>query len=80
MPKNVIETTIKESLLRLFLLKNDQTQNVELQKVTEIDSKEIKRYFENGESVYKKLKKEQKSDVNFMVCERESNLQYIVRS
>ena len=34
MPKNVIESKTKESLLKIFLLKNDEMQNVEVQKST----------------------------------------------
>ncbi len=79
MPKNIMENRKKEPLLQMFFLKNDETQNVEVQEIYEIDLEEVKRRLENGESVYIKLK-EQKPDVNFIAYERERDPWYLARS
>lgn len=68
----------KEPLLQMFFLKNDETQNVEVQEGYEIDL-EIERHLENGESIYIKLK-EQKPDSNFIAYKRERDPWYLVRS
>ena len=80
MSRNILESRKKEPLLQMFLLKNDETQNVEVQEVYEIELEEIKRRLERGESVYIKLKEEQKPDVNFIAYEREREPWYLVRS
>ena len=79
MPQNIMETKKKKALLQMFFLKNDETQNVEVQEVNEIDLEEIKRHLENGESVYIK-QKEQKPDVNLIAYHRERDPWYLIRS
>jgi hypothetical protein len=69
----------KESLLQMFFLRNDVSQNVEMQEVYEIDMEEIKRRLENGESVYIK-QKGQKSDGKFIAYKREKEPWYLVHS
>ena len=79
MSKNIMKNRKKESLLQMFFLKNDETQNVEVQEGYEIDLEKVKRRLENGESIYIKLK-EQKPDSNFIAYERERDPWYLVRS
>ena len=79
MPKNVIENKKKEALLQVFFLKNDETQNVEVLEIDEVDLELVKRHLESGESVYIK-RKDQPSDVNFIAYKRVKEPWYLVRS
>ena len=79
MPKDILKTRKQEPLLQMFFLKNDETQNVEVQEVNEIDLKEVKRHLERGDSVYI-TQKEQKPDSNFIAYKREKESWYLIRS
>jgi len=80
MPRNIIEKKKKETPLQLFFLKNDETQNVEVVEVDEIDFEEVKSRLEKGESVFMTRKREQKSDMNFIAYEIVKDPWYLIRS
>jgi hypothetical protein len=80
MMRNVIENKEKETPFQLFFLKNDETQNVEVVEVNEIDFKEVKRRLERGESVFIKRKQQQKSDINLIAYETVKEPWYLLRS
>ena len=52
MQKNIMKNRKNESLLQLLIPKNDESKNVEMQKVYEIYFEEIKRHLKNGEALY----------------------------
>jgi hypothetical protein len=79
MSKMIIKSRKKEHLIQMFFLKNDETQNVEVQEGYEIDVAEVKNCLENGESVHIK-QREQKPNGNFIAYQRERDLWYLVRS
>ncbi len=49
-------------LFRLFLLKNDEKQSIEVEEVAEIDFNEVKKHIDHGESVFITRKREQKQN------------------
>ena len=65
MQKNIMKNRKNESLLQLFIPKNDESKNVETQEVYEIYFEEIKRHLKNGEALYI-IQKEHKSDGKFI--------------
>ena len=75
-----MENKKKETHLQLFFLKNDETQNVEVVEVDEIDLEEVKSRLERGESVFITRKQEQKSDINFIAYETAKEPWYLIRS
>ena len=79
MLKKNLKTEKQEPLLKRFFIKNDETQNVEVQEVNEIDLEEVKRHLENGKSVYIK-QKETKPDANFIAYKREKEPWCLIRS
>jgi len=80
MLRNVMENKKKETPLQLFFLKNDETQNVEVVEVDEIDFEEVKSRLEKGESIFITRKQEQKSDMNFIAYEIAKEPWYLLRS
>jgi len=80
MSGNVMENRKKETSLQLFFLKNDETQNVEVVEVDEIDFEEVKSRLERGESVFITRKREPKSDMNFIAYETAKEPWYLLRS
>jgi len=80
MARNIMENKKKENPLQLFFLKNDETQNVEVVEVDEIDFEEVKSRLERGESVFITRKREQKSDMNFIAYEIVKEPWYLLRS
>ena len=80
MSGNVMENRKKENSLQLFFLKNDETQNVEVVEVDEIDFEEVKSRLERGESVFITRKQEQKSDINFIAYDTAKEPWYLLRS
>jgi hypothetical protein len=79
MSRNIIEKK-KETPLQLFFLKNDETQNVEVVEVDEIDFEEVKSRLERGESIFITRKREQTSDMNFIAYETVKEPWYLIRS
>jgi len=80
MPRNIMENKKKDAPLQLFFLKNDETQNVEVVEVDEIDFEEVKSRLEKGESVFITRKQEQKSDMNFIAYDLAKEPWYLIRS
>ena len=80
MLRNVMENKKKDAPLQLFFLKNDETQNVEVVEVDEIDFEEVKSRLERGESVFITRKQEQKSDMNFIAYDIVKEPWYLIRS
>ena len=80
MSRNVMENKKKSASLQLFFLKNDETQNVEVVEVDEIDFEEVKSRLERGESVFITRKQEQKSDMNFIAYDLAKEPWYLIRS
>jgi len=80
MSRNIMENRKKEAPLQLFFLKNDETQNVDVVEVDEIDFEEVKSRLERGESVFITRKQEQKSDMNFIAYEMVKEPWYLIRS
>lgn len=80
MLRNVMENKKKETPLQLFFLKNDETQNVEVVEVDEIDFEEVKSRLEKGESIFITRKQEQKSDMNFIAYDTAKEPWYLIRS
>jgi len=80
MLRNIMENKKKETPLQLFFLKNDETQNVEVVEVDEIDFEEVKSRLERGESVFITRKQEQKSDMNFIAYDTAKEPWYLLRS
>jgi hypothetical protein len=80
MARNVIENKTKAAPLQLFFLKNDETQNVEVIEVDEIDFEEVKRRLERGESIFITWKQEQKTDVSFVAYEAIKEPWYFIHS
>ena len=78
--RNVMENKKKETHLQLFFLKNDETQNVEVVEVDEIDLEEVKSRLERGESVFITRKQEQKSEMNFIAYDLVKEPWYFIRS
>jgi len=78
--RNVMENKKKETHLQLFFLKNDETQNVEVVEVDEIDLEEVKSRLERGESVFITRKQEQKSEMNFIAYDLAKEPWYFIRS
>ena len=78
--RNVMENKKKETHLQLFFLKNDETQNVEVVEVNEIDFEEVKSRLEKGESIFITRKQEQKSDMNFIAYDLAKEPWYLLRS
>ena len=78
--RNVMENKKKETHLQLFFLKNDETQNVEVVEVDEIDFEEVKSRLEKGESMFITRKQEQKSDMNFIAYDLVKEPWYFIRS
>ena len=66
MSRNVMESKKKETPFQLFFLKNDETQNVEVVELNEIDFEEVKSHIEIGESVFITRKQKQKPNMNFI--------------
>ncbi len=75
-----MENKKKETHLQLFFLKNDETQNVEVVEVDEIDLEEVKSRLERGESVFITRKQEQKSEMNFIAYDLVKEPWYFIRS
>ena len=75
-----MENKKKETHLQLFFLKNDETQNVEVVEVDEIDLEEVKSRLERGESVFITRKQEQKSEMNFIAYDLAKEPWYFIRS
>ena len=80
MSRNVMENKKKDAPLQLFFLKNDETQNVEVVEVDEIDFEAVKSRLERGESVFITRKQEQKSDMNFIAYDLAKEPWYLIRS
>ena len=80
MLRNIMENKKKETSLQLFFLKNDETQNVEVVEVDEIDFEEVKSRLEKGESIFITRKQEQKSDMNFIAYDIVKEPWYLIRS
>ena len=80
MPRNVMENKKKDTSLQLFFLKNDETQNVDVVEVNEIDFEELKSRLEKGESVFITRKQEQKSDMNFIAYDLAKEPWYFIHS
>lgn len=80
MSRNIMEKKKKDAPLQLFFLKNDETQNVEVVEVDEIDFEEVKSRIEKGESVFIMRKQEQKSDMNFIAYDTAKEPWYLIRS
>jgi len=80
MPRNIMENRKKDAHLQLFFLKNDETQNVEVVEVDEIDFEEVKSRLERGESVFITRKQEQKSDMNLIAYDMVKEPWYFIRS
>ncbi len=80
MPRNIMKNRKKETALQLFFLKNDETQNVEVVEVNEIDFEEVKSRLERGESIFITRKQEQTSDMNFIAYEIVKEPWYLIRS
>ena len=80
MSRNIMENKKKDAPLQLFFLKNDETQNVEVVEVDEIDFEEVKSRLERGESVFITRKQEQKSDMNFIAYDLAKEPWYLIRS
>lgn len=78
--RNVMENKKKETHLQLFFLKNDETQNVEVVEVDEIDLEEVKSRLERGDSVFITRKQEQKSEMNFIAYDLVKEPWYFIRS
>ncbi|MHC3128880.1 MAG: hypothetical protein IBV52_02240 [Candidatus Bathyarchaeota archaeon] len=75
-----MENKKKETHLQLFFLKNDETQNVEVVEVDEIDLEEVKSRLERGDSVFITRKQEQKSEMNFIAYDLAKEPWYFIRS
>jgi len=80
MSGNIMKNRKKETPLQLFFLKNDETQNVEVVEVNEIDFEEVKSRLERGESIFITRKQEQTSDMNFIAYEIVKEPWYLIRS
>jgi len=80
MSKTVIEKKKKKALFQLFCLKNDETQNVEVIELGEIDFEEVKSRLEKGESIFITRKQMQKPDVSFIAYNVAKEPWYLVRS
>jgi hypothetical protein len=80
MSGNVMENKKKETPLQLFFLKNDETQNVEVIEVNEIDFEEVKSHLERGESVFITRKREQTSDMDFIAYDIVKEPWYFIHS
>ena len=80
MLRNIMENKKKETHLQLFFLKNDETQNVEVVRVGEVDLEEVKSRLEKGESIFISRKQEQKSDMNLIAYEIAKEPGYLLRS
>jgi hypothetical protein len=80
MPKTIMKNKKKEAPFQLFFLKNDETQNVEVIELNEINFEDVKNHLERGESVFITRKREQTSDMNFIAYERVKEPWYFVRS
>lgn len=80
MLRNIMENKKKETPLQLFFLKNDETQNVEVVEVDEIDFEEVKSRLEKGESIFITRKQEQKADMNFIAYDLAKEPWYLIRS
>ena len=80
MSRNIMKNRKKETPIQLFFLKNDETQNVEVVEVDEIDFEEVKSRLERGESIFITRKQEQTSDMNFIAYEIVKEPWYLIRS
>ena len=80
MSRNIMKNRKKETPIQLFFLKNDETQNVEVVEVNEIDFEEVKSRLERGESIFITRKQEQTSDMNFIAYEIVKEPWYLIRS
>jgi hypothetical protein len=80
MPRNVMENKKKEPPFQLFFLKNDETQNVEVAELDEVDFEEVKSRLKKGESIFIARKREQKSEMNFIVYDTVKEPWYLLRS
>jgi len=80
MSRNIMKNRKKETHIQLFFLKNDETQNVEVVEVDEIDFEEVKSRLERGESIFITRKQEQKTDMNFIAYEIVKEPWYLIRS
>jgi len=80
MPKTVMEKKKKGTLFQLFFLKNDETQNVEVIELGEIDFEEVESRLEKGESIFITRKQTQKPDIAFIAYDMAKEPWYFVRS
>jgi hypothetical protein len=75
-----MENKKKVTPFQMFFLKNDETQNVEVVEVNEIDLEEMKSHIERGESIFITRKQEQKPDMNFIAYALAKEPWYLIRS
>jgi len=77
--KKITKVYEEEPLFRLFFLKNDEDQSVEIEEVEEIDFAEVKKHIERGESVFITRKREEKLDESLVAEENSTELWYFSR-
>jgi len=67
--RNVIEADEGKPLFQLFFLKGDESQDVEVKEVKEIDFTEIEKRLKDGESIFITRKREQKLNTRLVAGE-----------
>ena len=60
MLKNSIQVNEERPIFRLFFLRNNENQSVEVEEVKEIDFGKVKEHLELGESVFITLKRKER--------------------
>jgi hypothetical protein len=80
MPRNITQKKKKETPFQLFFLKNDETQNVEVIELNEINFEEVKSRLEKGESILITRKQMQNSEMNFIAYDTAKEPWYRLRN
>ncbi len=73
LPKNNEE----KPFFRLFILKNDENQNVMVQEVDKIDYSEVEQRVEQGDSIFITRGRKEKVETNFVQGDKKAELFYL---
>lgn len=80
MLEKTIQLNEKPPKFRLFFLKDDEEQNVEVEEVEEIDFENVRKRVEHGESVFITRKSKEKSERSLVEEENAVELWYFTHS
>jgi len=79
MLKNNIQVNEERPIFRLFFLRNNENQSVEVEEVKEIDFGKVKEHLELGESVFITLKRKEKVETRLVKEEALAEPWYFTR-